>query len=111
MDATAIWNWVWQHDWQLLLVTSYVIVNVGPRPHPENLTGYKRIFWLVVDRLAWLSAEKVPGDWKWMFTASPLPAGMQVPVPASPPAATDSAAEAVTLPGKNDPPPPPPPAA
>lgn len=70
MDLAAIWDWVLQHDWQMVLFTSYVLMNVGPRPHPENMTGYKRVFWTLVDRLAWLSAEKVPGNWKFIFAPS-----------------------------------------
>jgi hypothetical protein len=74
MDYASLRDWFFAHDWQMLLVTTYVLLNVGPRPHPENLTGgYKKIFWLIVDRLAWLSAEKVPGDWKMIFSESPLP--------------------------------------
>lgn len=70
MDLAAIRDWVLQHDWQMVLFTSYVLMNVGPRPHPENMTGYKRVFWTLVDRLVWLSAEKVPGNWKFIFAPS-----------------------------------------
>src|SRR5277367_6470841 len=87
MNASDVYAWLMQHDWQMLLVLTYVLVNVGPRPNPENLKGYKRVIWLLIDRLAWLSAEKVPGDWKWIFTASPLP-----PRSGSPPAAASPAA-------------------
>lgn len=73
MTVQDLWSWVWAHDWQIICVISYVLLNVGPRPHPENLTGWRRTFWLVVDRLAVLSAERVPGNWKMFLASSPPP--------------------------------------
>lgn len=73
MTFQELSSWIWAHDWQIIGVLAYVLLNVGPRPHPENLTGYKRIFWLVVDRLAVLSAERVPGNWKMLLAPSPPP--------------------------------------
>lgn len=114
MTASDVSAWIMQHDWQMLLATTYVLLNVGPRPNPESLTGYKRIFWLLVDRIAWLSAEKVPGDWKWIFTPSPIPPAQvksanSVPAPGA--AVTPVAAAQAPAPPPEPPPKDPPPAA
>lgn len=71
VSLAAVWAFVVAHDWQIVLVGSYVLLNVGPRPHPETMTGPKKVFWTIVDRLSVLSAERVPGNWKMIFAPSP----------------------------------------
>ena len=83
MDASELWSWVVAHDAAIALLSLWLIVNVGPRPHPERLTGPAKAFWLVVDRLCVLTAERVPGQWKWLFEPSPMgsPAAPRAPAP------------------------------
>lgn len=64
-------DWATAH-WQLvLIVTVYGLVNLAPRPHPEDQAGITRIFWLLLDRFSVMTAEKVPGRFKMLLAASP----------------------------------------
>jgi hypothetical protein len=78
------WAWLYLHWVVALAVVVWVVANVAPRPHPEQLTGWKRIFWRVVDALCVLTAAKLPGGFKLPGVASPplvVPADDRVVVP------------------------------
>jgi hypothetical protein len=77
MTAADAWSWIVAHDWQIVSLTTYVLLNIGPRPHPDRLDGPSRIFWTIVDRLSVLSAERVPGAWKMLLAKSPVPADVE----------------------------------
>lgn len=68
----ASWGWVLANPWTVVAIVVYLVVNLAPRPHPEKQTGWKKWFWLVVDRLSVLTADKVPGKLKMLFAGSPL---------------------------------------
>lgn len=48
-------------------------LNVAPRPHPDRHDGWRYFFWLAVDRICVLTAEQVPGRFKWLLKPSPSP--------------------------------------
>jgi hypothetical protein len=71
---TALFTWALAHQALLLGIVAtvlWLIANVAPRPHPETCTGWKKALWGVIDRLCLLTAEKFPGVFKWILTASP----------------------------------------
>lgn len=70
----AIWSWVVTHPIVVLSVIVWVIASVAPRPHPAASTGWKKLFWLVLDRVCFLTAGKVPGALKMVLYPSPVPA-------------------------------------
>lgn len=51
----------------------WAILNVMKRPNPAELTGWKKLFWLVVDRLVVLEGALLGGGWKWLLVASTYP--------------------------------------
>lgn len=65
------WTWAETHRMVVLAVIVWIIANVIPRPHPEDLTGWKKTFWMLVDRLCVLTAQEMPGRVKWFFSLSP----------------------------------------
>lgn len=69
----AVWAWILANPELVVAIALGIIANVAPRPHPERMTGLQRCFWLVIDRLCVLSAERVPGRLKWLFLPSALP--------------------------------------
>jgi hypothetical protein len=73
-----LWAWLYLHWLVVLAVVAYVVANVAPRPHPEALVGWRKIFWTVIDRTCVLTAAALPGVLKAPGTASPplvVPAG------------------------------------
>lgn len=66
-----LWIWVQANPWTTLAIVAYLLVNLAPRPHPAEHTGWARTFWLIVDRLAVLTAGSVPGKLKMLFAGSP----------------------------------------
>lgn len=71
---TDIYDWIITHPEATIAIVVYVAINVLPRPHPDDRTGWQRtLFWLL-DRIAWLTHDKLPGKLKLIFTASPRPA-------------------------------------
>jgi hypothetical protein len=91
MDLAAVGQLV-SANWLIVLaVVVGAIANLAPRPHPDELTGWKRTFWLVIDRLCFLTAAKIPGGWKWFFVPSPAPEppGKLPPLPTPPPTMKD----------------------
>jgi len=64
-------DWVQANPWIALAIAVYVIVNVAPRPHPEQMVGWKRTVWAIIDGLCLLTAAKVPGRVKWIVANSP----------------------------------------
>ncbi len=80
----SLWAWLYLHWVIVLAVAAWLVVNVVPRPHPDQLVGWKRIAWKVVDLLCFLTAAKLPGALKWPATASPplvVPADDRVVIP------------------------------
>jgi len=71
MNPGAVYAWILAHPAVMGVVTLWVLVNLAPRPHPEDMSGYQKVFWGLVDRLAVLTAKELPGRWKWLFAASP----------------------------------------
>ena len=82
---TILWTWIAAHPIECIAIAAYIVANVAPRPHPEALTGWRRTFWLIVDRLCLLTAGRLPGALKWLLSASPSP-----PPPPDPPRTEDS---------------------
>lgn len=101
MDVANLSAWAMAHEWGILSFGLWVFLSVAPRPHPERYTGAARIFWLLVDRLTVLTAERAPGTWKFLFAASPLPHELAEPVPAAS-AVPTSAPPAAALPAAAD---------
>lgn len=67
----ASYAWFLVH-WQVIVaIVAYVIVNVVPRKHPDEQSGWRKLFWLVLDRISILTADKVPGSFKWILQATP----------------------------------------
>jgi hypothetical protein len=85
MNLAAVGQWTLTNWVIVAAVIVGAVANLAPRPHPEELTGWKRTFWLVIDRLCFLTASKVPGDWKWFFAPSPVPEPPGPLPPAVPP--------------------------
>jgi hypothetical protein len=85
MNLAAVGQWTLANWVIVVAVIVGAVANLAPRPHPDELTGWRRTFWLVVDRLCFLTASKVPGDWKWILTGSPAPEPPGPLPPAVPP--------------------------
>jgi hypothetical protein len=64
------WAWAEANRLVLLTVIVWVIANVAPRPHPDDTSGWKKTFWMVIDRLCVLTAEELPGRLKWLLAPS-----------------------------------------
>jgi len=73
MNPGAVYAWILAHPVVMGVATLWVLVNLAPRPHPEDMSGYQKVFWGLVDRLAVLTANELPGRWKWLFAQSPSP--------------------------------------
>jgi hypothetical protein len=56
-------------------------MNLMKRPHPKDLTGFPRLFWLVIDRACFMTVTRYP-QFKWFLMPSPYP---EEAVPAPPP--------------------------
>lgn len=69
--AGRVWVWLYLHWLVVLAVAVYIIANVAPRPHPEALTGWRKIFWMVIDRACVLTAAALPGALKVPGASSP----------------------------------------
>jgi len=67
----AAWAWVQIHWVAVLAIVAYVVVNVVPRKHPDEQSGWRKLFWLVLDRVSVLTADKVPGRFKMILAATP----------------------------------------
>ena len=66
-----IWSWIQANPWTTVAIVAYLLVNLAPRPHPEQHTGWARTFWLIVDRISVFTAGSVPGKLKMLFADSP----------------------------------------
>ncbi len=64
------WSWICSHPMTCLAVVVWVIANLVPRPHPDQLTGKARLFWSIVDRLCVLTASRFPGSLKLLGSIS-----------------------------------------
>jgi hypothetical protein len=94
MDVSDVWAWAMAHEWSILTFAVWVLLSVAPRPHPERFTGFQRIFWLFVDRLTVLTAERAPGAWKMLLAPSPLPVALARLEPDAEPVVIDKPAQA-----------------
>jgi hypothetical protein len=65
------WAWLYTHWAVVLAVTAWMAANVAPRPHPEALVGWRKIFWTLIDRVCVLSAASLPGVFKFPGASSP----------------------------------------
>lgn len=66
----AFFTWLFANWLPVLAVTVYIVINLAPRPHPDEQTGLKRVLWAILDRVSLLTAKQVPGKVKWLFAAS-----------------------------------------
>ena len=64
-------SWIEANPITTLAVVVWVIANFAPRPHPEDCTGSRKVFWQVMDRLCILTAKAFPGMLKLPFSDSP----------------------------------------
>ena len=72
MDTILLmWAWIQSNPWTTVAIAAYVIANLSPRPHPEDLSGWQRTFWSTIDGLCLLTAAKVPGRLKYLLANSP----------------------------------------
>ena len=60
------------HPWMTVAIIAYLIVNIVPRPDVDSLTGYKKLVWQVLDRIAFLTSDKLPGRFKMLLTATSI---------------------------------------
>lgn len=65
-------TWIQANPWTTFAIVVYVIANLAPRPDVSKLTGWRKSFWQIVDRLSILSADKVPGRLKMVLLDSPV---------------------------------------
>lgn len=71
--ADAIWIWLTHHYVAVVSVVVWFVASAVPRPHPGAVEPrWEKVFWTVIDRLAVLTAEDLPGKWKMILAASPL---------------------------------------
>ncbi len=63
----------WAKDNYLIVIFAFVyaIANFYPRPHPDTMVGFQKKFWQIIDRLCILTAEKMPGNLKFILLDSP----------------------------------------
>lgn len=73
MDMTLYIEWAKANPEVIVAVAVYLIVNFVPRKHPEQSKGIWKLLWLLLDRASVLTHDSLPGKWKWIFQASPLP--------------------------------------
>jgi hypothetical protein len=66
-----LWVWAQANPWTVVAIVVYLVVNLAPRPHPEDSVGWKAKLWMILDRISVLTAERVPGKLKLIFAASP----------------------------------------
>jgi len=72
---SAIIDWVQQNPELAVAIAIYVFVNLAPRPDPEKLSGWQKVFWTILDRISVLTADKVPGRVKWLLMDTERPTG------------------------------------
>jgi len=69
---TDILHWV-AANWLMAFATFiYVVANVVPRPDPATLSPGWATLWRVVDRLCFLTRDKLPGGLKAIGVLSPV---------------------------------------
>ena len=76
MFASIITNslsWAKAHPETAAAIVLWIVANVVPRPHPEEMTGWKKSLWYLIDRLSVFTAKGLPGDLKPLFAPSPSP--------------------------------------
>jgi hypothetical protein len=71
---SALWAWVTTHPWAVTAIVLYLIVNVAPRPHGSEASGWKAVLWETLDRLAILTSGAIPGKFKMLLVQTKLPA-------------------------------------
>lgn len=97
MNLEAIYAWINANPWATTAIVVYVVLTVVPRPDPDQLTGLGRVFWVIIDRLAFLTRDRLPGRLKMVLLESPRPKPPSTkadePEEADPPAVTDAESE------------------
>ncbi|MFA6167009.1 MAG: hypothetical protein WC700_10350 [Gemmatimonadaceae bacterium] len=66
-----MWSWIQQYPFETAAIVLYIVANVVPRPDASVMVGWRRSFWMTLDRLCLLTAGRVPGQLKGLFEASP----------------------------------------
>jgi hypothetical protein len=77
--------WIVANPITVTAVVVWLVANVAPRPNPTEMSSKWKVFWVVVDRLCFLTAGKLPGGFKMLFLASPAVATLPLPAPEAPP--------------------------
>lgn len=78
-----MWSFIKQNPELVVAVLLYIAINVAPRPHPDDHRGWRRMLWLILDRLSVLSAATMPGRLKWLLLpTAPREEPDQLPKPA-----------------------------
>lgn len=85
MDKATLLAWL-QANWFVAgVVVLWLVANFAPRPHPDQMVGWRKAVWMLIDRACVLTAQDVPGKLKWIFAPSP---SVPVVAPVVPPVAT-----------------------
>ena len=72
MNVQPYIDWARQNPEAVVAIVVYLVVNFAPRKHPDEAKGWRRLFWLLLDRLAFLTHDKIPGCLKMIFMGSPV---------------------------------------
>jgi hypothetical protein len=54
----SVWEFVRANPELVIALVLYVVMNVAPRPHPDDHEGWRRIVWLVLDRRLFLPSAR-----------------------------------------------------
>ena len=67
----TIITWIQENPEMTAAIAVYIVANFAPRPHPDDLTGWPKSFWKLIDWLCVLTADRLPGKFKMLITDSP----------------------------------------
>jgi hypothetical protein len=79
--SPALKLWLAENWLTIFVVLLGAVMNLMKRPHPKDLVGFPRLFWLVIDRACFMTVTRYP-QFKWFLMPSPYPGE---PAPAPPP--------------------------
>lgn len=79
----VVFAWIMSDPAYAIAITVWVFANVAPRPNPRKLKGAQRVLWTLVDRMCILTAERLPGRFKWLLAGSPVAAEQEKVSPAT----------------------------
>lgn len=67
----AVLAWCAANKVVLASIASWMVLNVMPRPHPDDRVGPAKVLWTVADMVSVLTAKQFPGQLKMPMAASP----------------------------------------